>query len=70
MISLTGLWIKENEKSGKFFVGTLGGASIFIMKNKFKKTDKHPDYIMHIAENKKKEGSRPEPQKNDDDFGF
>ena len=54
MIKLAALWLKENEKSGKFFVGSVNDTtSIFIFKNKNKKSDKHPDYEVFLAEKKR-----------------
>jgi len=56
MVKVAGLWLREGKK-GKFFAGTLGGASILVMKNRFKKEgDNKPDYEVYIAENK------PRPQ--------
>jgi hypothetical protein len=65
MLKLAALWLKENEKNGKFFVGSINETtSVFIFKNKNKKADNHPDYEIFIAE--KKRDAKPAPKKNDD----
>ena len=60
MIPLTGLW-KNTTKDGKTYMsGNLGGAKVMIFANSYKTEDKHPDYQLYIAENKKKEETKSE----------
>ena len=72
LVEITGLWINETQGGVKYFSGYMGNAKILIFKNKFKETEKHPDYKMYVAENKKKEEqasqpeSTPEPEAGDD----
>ena len=71
MFKVAALWLKTNENGEKFFVGSLNDdVSIFINKNKFKKADNQPDYIMTLAENKNKKNRAPAPKTDlpEDDF--
>ena len=71
MIKLAALWLKESEK-GKFFVGALGDASLFIFKNKNKKAGSNmPDYELFITENKTKSDKKYAPKAEpEEDEGF
>lgn len=52
LIRLGGLW--ANEK-GNLSGNLSASARIIIIPNKWKKTDKHPDYLMLLAPNERKE---------------
>jgi hypothetical protein len=70
MTKIAALWLKDGEK-GKFFVGKLGDATLFVFKNKNKKADNQPDYEVFVAPPKDK--GAPPPKKEtpkEDDFGF
>ena len=55
-LKLTGLWKKRIEGSGiEFFTGYLGSAQIEIWPNRYKTADNHPDYIMYLTEQFKKD---------------
>lgn len=58
MIQLSGLWLKDG-KNGKYFSGKLGNANILIFKNTKKQDEKHPDYILYLAEPQKKQYQHP-----------
>lgn len=49
MLQLGGLWVNETKKGEKYMVGYLGGLRLLVFKNKYKKEDKHPNYIMYVA---------------------
>lgn len=55
MIKLTGLWERQDGKGRPMFSGSLGGARLVIFANNYKTESKHPDYIVYIDEQKKKE---------------
>lgn len=54
MVSLCGLWIKKDKNGNTYMTGKLGSANIMVMKNKYKKEDKHPDYKILVANPKPK----------------
>ena len=41
-----GLWVKKKEDGSTNLVGNFQGERVVIFKNKFKKEDKQPDYIL------------------------
>ena len=55
MVKITGLWQNEDKKGNKYLSGSMGSAKVLIFKNNYKEQDKHPDYIMYLAPQKKKE---------------
>ena len=67
MIKLTGLWKNKSENGTVYLSGNIGSAKIMIFAVK-EKTENGPDYIMNIAEGKKKEAPAPQPE--DDGIGF
>lgn len=53
LVKVGGLWIKEG-KNGKYMHGPIdaaipAGARLFVFKNGFKETEKHPDYVLQYA---------------------
>jgi len=53
MIQIGALWRGITKNGDEYFSGTLGNkARLVIFLNGYKKTDKHPDYLVYIAENK------------------
>lgn len=59
MIKLTGLWANESRNGEKYMVGTIGGAKVLIMRNKFKEEgSREPDYNLYVVErgNREKDG--------------
>lgn len=54
-IKLTGLWEKLDKKGTTFFTGNLGSGKILIYKNSYKTKENQPDYIVYLAEIRKKE---------------
>jgi hypothetical protein len=61
MIKLTGLWENTTKQGETYFRGNLGLGQVLIFKNKYKKTDKDPDYVMYLAEKDKKEETPSDP---------
>lgn len=55
LIQITGLWLNEDKNGNPYFTGYMGNAKLLIFKNQYKEEEKHPDYIMSIGENRKKE---------------
>ncbi len=77
MIKVSALW-KQKTKAGEDFLnGKLGDAKLLIFKNKHKKSEKHPDYIVYLAPYEKKEEntgrlneSAANPPQSDEDIPF
>lgn len=57
MIKVLGLWLHEGRDGKKMLTGNFAGVRVVILRNKYKKTDKHPDYQLFIDENKKPDNS-------------
>lgn len=68
MLDLGGLWINESQSGNKYMAGYLGNLKIMIFRNKFKTDDKHPDYVMRLAE--KQRDTESEAEKDKDDIPF
>jgi len=57
MIKLTGLWKNETKDKKTYLSGNLTyGTKLLIFQNKFKETDKDPDYNAYIAVKEQKQG--------------
>ena len=57
MIKLCGLWENKDKDGNVYFQGKLGyGAKIMIFRNTYQSGEKSPDWILYIAEDKKREG--------------
>lgn len=50
MIQIGGLWKKRGKDGKSYLSGTFGSANLMIFENKFKKNDRHPDYVLCLAE--------------------
>jgi hypothetical protein len=72
LITICGLWANEG-RNGEYLSGTLGGARLFVFRNRRKRSDKHPDYVVCMASNAKRE-HRDQPASSgavpDDDLPF
>ena len=55
MVELTGLWSHQGQNNEKFLCGSIGGATVFVFKNKYKEKDKQPDYRLCVARNRRKD---------------
>lgn len=55
------LWLKTGKDDQKFMIGSAGKMKFLIYKNKHKKADNHPDYILYMDENKQRGGQNTEP---------
>lgn len=63
MIEIGALWKKKTKDGVTYLKGTLNqNTDILILANKYKQSDKHPDYRIFFAE-KKKEAEKPLPPK-------
>lgn len=61
IIKLCGLWVGTDKNNEKMLSGTLGyGTKILVLKNAYKKSEKHPDFILYLAE-AQKEKPQDEP---------
>lgn len=71
MIKIGAVWAGNDKDGNPMLTGQIGDARLVILKNGYKEQDKHPDYIVYIAENKKRDSdgdNEPPPQKNDIPF--
>lgn len=58
MIELGGLWAYTDKNKNPFFTGSFGRKGVIkIFKNKYKKEESHPDYIMYLDEKEEKENN-------------
>jgi len=55
MIKITSLWKNKSKSGTEYLSGYLGDSKIMVFPNGYKKEDKHPDYVVYIAPNKKKD---------------
>lgn len=60
-IELSGLWTKQNDK-GKFMTGTLNGYTLLILPNGHKSEDRHPDFRLLLATEKRTQQEKPKPK--------
>ena len=58
LVKITGLWKKQDKNGNDFFVGSIGSATIMIFKNTNKENENHPDYILNVTPQRKKEGAK------------
>ncbi len=56
LVEIGALWISEARTGRAYLSGRLGNARLLVFRNKFKETDKHPDYKVFVA-NTEKRGS-------------
>ena len=55
MEKIGALWLRK-DKNGKLYMsGKIREEKIYVFRNKFKKEDKHPDYIVNAADDEKGE---------------
>lgn len=70
MIELMALWEKKDKNGNTFYSGSLNGLDVVVFKNKFKESDRHPDFKVYLSKKEKREeqtGQRStNPQRNDD----
>ncbi len=50
MEKLGELWMKEARNGATYFSGKFGDLRIVVFKNRDKKTDKHPDFVIYKSE--------------------
>jgi hypothetical protein len=62
MINVTGLWLNKDKNQNSYMAGNCGNVRYWVFKNRNKKDDKDPDYILKISQNIK-----PIRKNNEDD---
>jgi len=70
MLQLGGLWVNESKKGEKYMVGYLGNLRLLVFKNQYKKEDKHPHYVMYLAEQDHEKESAKDDDILDEDVAF
>ena len=68
LIRLTGLWMNEGKDGEKYMQGSLGGARLFVFKNKHKKSDSDPDYVACIAPTQQQQDGASNAAENHEDI--
>lgn len=54
-LELCGLWEKKDKNGETFMVGSLGGVSLMVFKNRFKEKETHPDWRIVLGEREKRQ---------------
>ena len=70
LIRLTGLWMNEGKDGEKHMQGSLGGARLFVFKNKHKKSDSDPDYVACVAPKQQQQDGDSKAAENHEDIPF
>lgn len=65
MENIGGLWLQESKNGIKYFSGKINNQKILIFKNKNKKSDNHPDYLIYTETEIKQEKKTNEQKIND-----
>lgn len=68
MLQLGGLWVNESKSGTKYMTGYFGNLKLMIFRNNYKSEDKHPDYVMYLAE--KPRDTRSDDAPSPDDIPF
>ena len=55
LIKIGGVWENKTKAGDTYLAGTFGFAKVLIFANKYKETDKHPDYNVYIT-------AKPKPE--------
>lgn len=61
-VKMGGLWEKVDKNNTIFYQGSMGDVNLFVMSNRFKKEESHPDYILYFSQKEKREGDQPRRQ--------
>ncbi len=71
LVRLGGLWM-QTSKDGKtrYWQGRLGGARMVIFKNRNKKGEKDPEFILYVQNSPKQDRQAQEQRPDDDDVPF
>lgn len=67
-----GLWLQVSKNDEEYFTGKIGEQKILIFKNKQKKSDKHPDYLVYAEQVTEKQTNKQKINDifNDSDIPF
>jgi len=55
LVKLTVLWEGNTKTGEQYFSGYLGNAKLLVFKNRFKETEKHPDWVVYVVNKISKE---------------
>jgi hypothetical protein len=59
LINLCGLWETTSQAGQQYLRGRLGGATVLVMRNKFKTQPNQPDWIVYMAKPPPKDAGKP-----------
>lgn len=66
-IKITGLWKSKTKDGQTYLAGNLSGITqLSVMPNKYKKSDRDPDYYVYIRSSKKKDDIKTTRSNNND----
>jgi hypothetical protein len=70
-VQIAGLWANVNQ-NGEItsMSGSLGGARLLVIPNKFKREQKHPDYKVFIVQNPPKDRAPQQTVQDESDLPF
>jgi uncharacterized protein (DUF736 family) len=68
MIRIGAFWLHRKSDGEIYLSGSLNGAKLLLFKNQFKKGEKHPDFILFVANPEKKD--TPSADELDSDFSM
>lgn len=70
LVKLGALWLGKDKDGKTMMTGLLGDARLMVLRNGYKKEEKHPDFILYVAPSEKKE-KKPVQESNEfDDLPF
>jgi hypothetical protein len=59
LIHVCGLWSSESRTgAGEYLTGSIGGLRLFVFRNRRKESDRHPDYVLCVGQNQRREQRR------------
>jgi len=59
MVNITGLWLGIDKNEQQYMAGNCGGVRYWVFKNKNKKKDSDPDYLLKVSQNLKPKKDKP-----------
>ena len=66
MIQLSALWKKDSKNGRSYYTGKLGDGRLLLFRNDKKTDEKHPDLLLYIVAEEKRNGKERPPAREDD----
>jgi len=61
LVEIGALWIGETKTGEMYLNGKMGRAKLLVFRNKFKDTDRHPDYKVYVTNPERQDQDRAQP---------